>query len=626
VTAAEPDHREHATDGATAPPRRPLGATATGGAAAPPWRALAALVRPERRTLAAATAVGLVASAAGLAEPLAAKAVIEALAGGGSLLAPILVLGALTVVAAGLSAAYIWLLGRSAERVVLGVRLGLGAHLLRLRVADLDRHRPGDLVARMTSDTTLLRSAVSDGIVACVTGAVSLVGAIVLMAILQPLLLAVALVVLSGAAGVLLVILPRIRDASQRAQAGVGDVGSAVERSLGAVRTVKASGAEPREEARIAAAAREACRHGLRGARYEAIVWSGVGLTVDVSFLVVLGVGGALAAQGTISVGSLVAFLLYLFSLTYPLMSLANGATVLNQGLGALARIEALRRLEREPAAPVAPGVPPPPAASAPPPIPTAPAVAFEDVTFRYRPELPPAIDGLSVAIPAGGQTAIVGPSGAGKTTLFALLERFYEPQSGVIRLAGEPLGAIPLNALRARLAYVEQQAPVLAGTLRENLVYARPDATEPDIAAVLEEARLTAVVDRLPDGLDTDLGGSSIALSGGERQRVAIARALLRRPDVLLLDEITSQLDAANELALRGAVERAARRCTVLVVAHRLSTVAAADRILVLKHGRLRALGTHAELLRGDDLYRDLAATQLLAQVPPSTRSRAAV
>lgn len=373
-------------------------------------RAILALIRPERRVLAIATAVGLLASAAGLAEPLAAKAVIEALSDDRSLLAPVLVLGGLTIFAAVISAAYIWLLGRSAERIVLGVRLGLGARLLRLRVPDLDRYRAGDLVARMTSDTTLLRSAVSEGVVECITGTVSLIGALVLMGILEPLLLGVTLVVLACSTGLMVVVLPRIREASQRAQAGVGDVGSALERAFGAIRTVKASGAEPREEARISAAAHEAYRHGLRGVRYDAAIWAGIGLTIDISFLAVLGVGGALAAEGEMSVATLVAFLLYLFSLTYPLMSLGNGASVLSQGLGALSRIDELNALERERVEPVAVALAPAQAGA------ERPMICFEDVVLRYRAELPPAIDGLSLALPAGGQTAIVGPSGAGKT------------------------------------------------------------------------------------------------------------------------------------------------------------------------------------------------------------------
>ena len=509
---------------------------------------------------------------------------------------------------AAIVAGQLWLLERTAERVVLGARRDLAARLLRLRLTAFDREAPGDLVARATSDSTLLGSVASTALVQLLAGTVTLVAAIVLMGVVDLVLLGVTVGVLVVVGSAVAVVLPRIMRATERQQEAVGALGAALERTLGGLRTVKASGAEERETRAMSAAAEQAYRRGMESAGYQAVVGTATGLMVQVAFLAVLGVGGARVASGDLAVADLIAFLLYLFYLTEPIASVAQGVTQLQQGLAAVKRIDAIAELpvedetgEREPAGGrVAPA--------------NEPLVAFEAVSFRYRGDRPQALHEVSFEVPSRGVTAIVGPSGAGKTTLFALLERFYEPDSGAIRFAGRDLGTWPRAALRGQIGYVEQEAPVLAGTLRDNLLYAAPEAGDEALRAVLREARLEDLVARLPDGLDTEVAHRGATLSGGERQRIAIARALLRRPALLLLDEAVSQLDAVNEMALRDTVTRAAERCAVLAIAHRLSTVVSASRIVVLEHGRVRASGTHAELVQADELYAELAATQFTA------------
>jgi ATP-binding cassette subfamily B protein len=567
----------------------------------------------------------LLGGTAALAEPMVAKSVIDSLAQQRSLLQPVLLLIALMVGGALLTAAGMYLLGRTAESVVLTARERLISRMLHFEVDVLDRMKPGDLLSRVTSDTTLLKSVSTYGLTHAISGVVLLGASIVLMATLDVVLLGLTLAVLAINALALLVVVPRIRGAAAASQAAVGGMGSVLERTLSAFRTVKASGAEHREISTVNGAAHEAWRRGSAMAGWMALMEVSAGLAVQVSFLVVLGVGGLRAASGALPISSLIAFLLYLFLLTEPVNVITNGVTQLQAGLAAVMRMRDVEDLPVEPVPHAVEPVPDSPDAAAPvsPEVlvsPDGPAtLAFKGVWFRYRysDDSSWVHRDLSFEIPAGGTTAIVGPSGTGKTTVFALLERFYEPVFGSIMLDGQDIRDWPLPRLRATIGYVEQEAPVLDGTLRDNLSLAAPDASDPQMRAVLAVTRLDHMVDQLDRGLDTPLGHHGATLSGGEKQRIAIARALLRRPRVLLLDEATAQLDAVNETAMRAVIADMAHAATVLVTAHRLSTAAIADRILVIDEGRVRATGTHKQLLAHDDLYRRLAATQRITSAP---------
>ncbi|MGD1218727.1 MULTISPECIES: ABC transporter ATP-binding protein [Streptomyces] len=571
----------------------------------PAWRLLLGYVRPHRWALLAGALLALTTGATGLVLPLVARGLIDDLSHDRPIGRALLGMAALVVTNAAVGATGSYVLRRTAESVVLGARRTLSSYLLRLRIPAVDRSEPGDLMSRITSDTTLLREVTTDSLVGIGTGGLTLVATVVMMGLVDAVLLGVTLAVILCAGTVLGLIVPRINRASKQAQDAVGLMGAALERILGALRTVKASGAEHREEAVVHAAAEESWRQSVRAAKWSAAAGNTAGLAMQIAFITVLAVGGARVATGAVDVGTLVAFLLYVFYLMSPIQQVVGAVTQYQTGAAALARIQEAMRLPAEPVGLPAP-LPSPGAEPA--------SLAFDDVRFRYADDLPYVHHGVTFAVPARGMTAFVGPSGAGKTTVFSLIERFYDPEAGVITVDGRELDRWDLPQLRSAIGYVEQDAPVLSGSLRDNLLLGNPRADEADIVRVLKTTRLDGLVARLPRGLDTLVGHRGTKLSGGERQRVAIARALLRRPRLLLLDEATSQLDAVNEAALRDTVSDVARTTTVLVVAHRLSTVTMADRIVVMDAGRVRAVGTHRELVAADPLYAELAATQFLA------------
>jgi ATP-binding cassette subfamily C protein len=571
----------------------------------PPWRLLLGYVRPHRWALLAGAVLSLVTGATGLLLPLVARELIDDLAHDRSIAGALLLMSLLVVANAAVGGLGSYVLRRTAESVVLGARRALSSYLLRLRIAAVDRSEPGDLMARITSDTTLLREVTTDSLVGLGTGGLTLLATVVMMGLVDPVLLGVTLAVVFATGTILGVIVPRINRASRQAQDAVGVMGASLERVLGALRTVKASGAEHREEETLHAAAEESWRQSVRAAKWTAAAGNTAGLSMQIAFITVLAVGGARVATGAIDIGTLVAFLLYVFYLMSPIQQVVGAITQYQTGAAALTRIQEALRL---PAEPQAPAVPLPDSDAEP------ASLAFTDVRFRYAEDLPYVHHGVTFSVPPRGMTAFVGPSGAGKTTVFSLIERFYDPEVGVITLDGRNLADWELSRLRSAIGYVEQDAPVLSGSLRDNLLLGNPGADEDTLTRVLKTTRLDGLVARLPDGLDTLVGHRGTKLSGGERQRVAIARALLRRPRLLLLDEATSQLDAVNEAALRDTVADVARTTTVLVVAHRLSTVTMADRIVVMDAGRVRAVGTHRELVTADPLYAELAATQFLA------------
>ncbi|WP_431981731.1 ABC transporter ATP-binding protein [Streptomyces qinglanensis] len=594
VDRAAPPASTSAADGADAAgPRTPA---ARGG--------LLNYLHAQRYRLAAGMALGLLGSVLALAQPLAAKLVIDRLSADEPILTAVTVLSLLVLGGALTSGLGHFVLQAAAENAVWQVRRRLISRLLHLRVSVVEEAGPGDLIARVTTDTTLLRQTAHQAVASCVTGALSIVATLVLMSTLDPLLLAATVAVAGVAAAGSAVAAPRIGKATLEVQTALGGIGAGLERALGAFRTVKAAVAEHREAERLQESADHARRMGLKAACWEATSATASAVVVQIAFLVVLGIGGARVASGALSVSALVAFLLYVFALGPRVAQLAEGVNQVQIAAAAIKRIEQVRTLETERTRALVSAHQFPATGS-----PPVPGVEFRSVTFSYGQDQPGVLHEVSLHLPgSSGLTAVVGPSGAGKSTLFSLLEGFHDPDSGSILVDGTDIRARSLSDLRGTIGYVEQDSSALHGTVRENLTLGRHDATAAQIAEALSLARLETVVARLPHGVDTRIGHRGAHLSGGERQRLAIARALLRRPRILLLDEATSHLDGVNEAQLNATLRDIAQRTTVIAIAHRLSTVKTAQRIIVMDSGRVVGTGTHESLLRTCPLYQDLS------------------
>jgi ABC-type multidrug transport system fused ATPase/permease subunit len=560
-------------------------------------------LRAHTRALLAVATLSLVAAAGTLAQPLLIRQVLDGITAAEQVGALVAALVVLLVAVAALQGLRNFLLQRTAEGLVLATRRRLAGHLLRLPIVEYDRRRTGDLLSRVGADTTLLRAVVTSGLLELATGFVIVAGAATMMIILDPLMFAVTVVALTGLVGGIL-IARRVRPVSELAQERIGEMTAAVERAISAARTIRAARAETAETEVVGDGAERAYQAGVRMARLQSMVGPAVMTAIQGGFLAVLGVGGARVAAGALSLGDLVAFVLFLFLLMMPIGQAMNAYTQLQTGLGALQRIEDILALPTETAADAP--------ATLVDPVPAAPPIRFDRVSFAY-PDGEPVLREVSFTVGHGTRTALVGPSGAGKSTVLALLERFYDATGGAVVVNGMDVRDQPRDRLRAQLGYVEQEAPVLAGTIRDNLLLATPGATEEQLLSVLAAVNLAELVDRSPYGLDAQVGEGGVLLSGGERQRLAIARTLLSSPPILLLDEPTSNLDSRNEHALRQAIDAAAIERTLLVVAHRLSTVVDADQIVVLDRGRVVAIGRHDELTATSPLYRELAAHQLL-------------
>jgi ABC-type multidrug transport system fused ATPase/permease subunit len=577
---------------------------------------LSRLLRAHWLVLGTATVLVLGGSAAGLMQPLLAGEIVQSVEHRKPLSG---LVGWMLILVAGqlfMDTAGRYLLERAGHSVVRSTRTRLVSHLLRLRIAVVERQRVGDLVSRAGHDAGAMHELATRGFVDILVGGITTLVAVILMIRIDPVLFLIVTGSFAIAGAALVLMLGRIRAASQREHATVGALAADLERALGGIRTIRVSGAEDAEAKRLVRTIDDAYLAGMRTARLAASIAPAIQLAATGSFLLVLVIGAARVANGTIDLGALVTGLLYATYVVVPMANLLEGLAELKRSQGALTRVQETLDLQAEPVDDDAvPSAPPTPAR------PASDVVRFEGVSFGY--DGWPVVEDLSFSVPAGSRTALVGPSGAGKSTVLALLCRFYEPDSGSIMYRGVPGAQLRVSDSRQMLALVEQDAPVTFDTVRDYLGLGGRAADDGRLRDVLQSVNLLDWLDGLDDGLDSVTGERGGFLSGGQRQRLAIARALLHPPALLLLDEPTSGLDPENENVVVSAVLNLPADCAVLMVTHRASTALAADQILVLDAGRIVAAGPHDHLLDQSPVYRRLFGE---FQSGPSTPGRAHV
>jgi ATP-binding cassette, subfamily B, bacterial AbcA/BmrA len=547
-------------------------------------------------------AASIITTLAGLVVPLLTKNLVDGFSIEAISVPLILAIGAAFIIQAIISGISIYLLSYVGQKVVSRLREQMWSKLIRMPVRYFDKQSSGETVSRIVNDTSIVKDLITSHFPNFATGIISIIGAVVILLVMD---WKMTLLMLISVPLTLAIMMPLGRKMAKIAR-GLQDETAVftghITQTLGEIRLMKASTAEKIEEDNGYGGIDKLFNYGLKEARIFALIGPVMQLMIMVVIVIIIAYGGMRVVNGTMSTGSLIAFLLYLFQIIMPITSFAMFFTQLQKAKGATERIiEILDQPLEEGQEGVEADI-----SSLP--------VTIDNVSFAYSEE-EPVIEGVSLDAQPGQMVAFVGPSGGGKTTMFGLIERFYEPTKGEIRIGDTPIQNLSLNSWRNQIGYVSQESAMMAGTIRENLYYGLENGDKiPDerLWEVAKMAYADQFIADFPKGLDTEVGERGVKLSGGQRQRIAIARAFLRDPRILMMDEATASLDSQSEGIVQQALTRLMEGRTTFVIAHRLSTIVNADKIVFIEKGRVTGIGTHQELIQSHDLYREFAEQQL--------------
>ena len=563
-------------------------------------------VRPYRAQMTYAAIALLIAAAAVLAVGQGLRGVIDhgfSQQDAAALDRALALMLSIVVVMAGATYARFYFVSWLGERVTADLRRDVFAHLLQMSPGFFELKRTGDVISRLINDTAMLETVIGSSASMAIRNLLLLVGGFVMLALTSPKLTLLVLLGVPAVVAPIMLFGRRVRRLARASQERIGDVGAYLDESLHEIRTVQAYGHEAEDRRQFNARVDAAFQTALGRIRQRALLVATVMLLVFGAVGIILWIGGHDVVSGQLSPGQLSAFVFYAIIVASAAGTISEVIGDVQRAAGATERLFDLLAARADVPVVAEPAAMPSPARG---------TVALENVTFRYpsRPDVA-ALDAFALSVRAGEKLALVGPSGAGKTTVFQLLLRFYDPQEGVVRVDDVDVRCAEPGAVRARLALVPQDPVIFAANVIDNVRYGRPAASIEEVRAACEAAHAAEFIQELPHGYDSFLGERGVRLSGGQRQRLAIARAILADRPILLLDEATSALDAESERAVQQGLQRLMAGRTVVMIAHRLATVRNADRIAVLERGRLVAVGNHAELLRDSPLYARLAALQ---------------